>query len=545
MKNLKYIKLFEAFESQKLSKTLGYINKGSRKDFLDDLSKLCNSLDFPMSKLNDDFFVYLPFKKALNLMAQKSDIPCDATSEGQFPEHGIEGETCQGGKLKRKWGARTREVVCPKCGGSGVKPQKPEIKWIKFWFSTDGEYVESSSVDGVIRLNKWKSGVRSELTNGLNLEEVGVVTRGELKTGDIFKVKLGGSRDWTVCIAFLDENGRLFALQNERGGDTPHGDSWRGMGMEYSWILYGGEYNGEIILLKEKDKEVVVQEEPDPYTWNSKLEIGRYRIETKSSADLETELKDAHFALCLDFDKMKKSGYQPKSKIGRTREESREGALALQNPEEIKKANLQRYLDEVAKKLNIAGISDVRDILPKMLGGRWSFWYFFTERGFSDVNSIISRLFDISKTEGKSEGDIKYEFERINRTLRGTYEDNLRRNSLFQRHMEAITSQAKKRENSYPIEIIDLISQLSRAINEKYLEKIETLEDLELQWAKIKGLYTIIRGERFNLTQLRYLRDRIEYEDTSRSYDRLTDDYIKPEEVIGGLKKVISIVKRY
>ena len=111
MKNLKYIKLFEAFESQKLSKTLGFINKSSRTSFIDDLKKLCNRLDFPISKLNDDFFLYLPFKKALNLVAQKSDTPCDATSEGQFPEHGIEDEVCQGGKMKRKWGERVREVA--------------------------------------------------------------------------------------------------------------------------------------------------------------------------------------------------------------------------------------------------------------------------------------------------------------------------------------------------------------------------------------------------------------------------------------------------
>jgi hypothetical protein len=542
MKNLKYIKLFEAFESQKLSKTLGFINKDSRAYFIDDLKKLCSRLDFPISKLNDDFFLYLPFKKALNLVAQKSDTPCDATSQGQFPEHGIEGETCQGGKMKRMWGARVREVTCPKCQGTGIKPEKPEIKWIKFWFSAEGEYVESSSVDGSIRSNRYKDGKKKDTINSEEFEEVGVSSLDELQTGDYFKIKLATSRDYTTCVAFR-EGRKLYALQNDRSGDSPDGD-WHQYKMTYSWILEPNQYSGNPILLKKKVDSEQVEEEPDPYTWNRKLEIGRYGIDTKES-DLEKELKDAHFALCLDFDKMKKSGYKPKSATSGAREESREGALALEKPEEIKKANLQRYLDGVANKLKIEGISDVKNILPRILGGRWSFWYFSQERGMSEVSSIISRLFTIAKEEDKSPENLEYEFRRINSTLRDTYQNNVKRNALYSQHMDAIRKEATKEGNSDPIEIIDLIEQLSKAINEKYLEKIETLEDLELQWIKIKGLIELIRGERFGLRALRYLSDRIGYEDTSRSYTRLTTDYIRPDEVIEGLEKVISIVKRY
>jgi hypothetical protein len=41
MKKLKYIKLFEAFESIKLTKTLGYIDTKSRNKFIDYLKRLC------------------------------------------------------------------------------------------------------------------------------------------------------------------------------------------------------------------------------------------------------------------------------------------------------------------------------------------------------------------------------------------------------------------------------------------------------------------------------------------------------------------------
>ena len=104
MKELKYLKLYEAFESIKLSKTLGFINKDAKKSFLNQLKQLADKIDLPYSKYSDDYFQYLPFKKALDLNMTVEDQPCDATSRAEFPEHAVEGESCQGGRLKRKWG---------------------------------------------------------------------------------------------------------------------------------------------------------------------------------------------------------------------------------------------------------------------------------------------------------------------------------------------------------------------------------------------------------------------------------------------------------
>ena len=60
---MKYIKLYEAFESDKLSKTIGFIKeKEDRKRFLEDIKKVCNQIDYPYSKLTDDNFQYLPYK---------------------------------------------------------------------------------------------------------------------------------------------------------------------------------------------------------------------------------------------------------------------------------------------------------------------------------------------------------------------------------------------------------------------------------------------------------------------------------------------------
>ena len=65
MKNLQYLKLFEAFESETLTKVFNYVNKNQKGQFKDILEEFCGKLGFPMSKLSDDLFQYLSFNKAL------------------------------------------------------------------------------------------------------------------------------------------------------------------------------------------------------------------------------------------------------------------------------------------------------------------------------------------------------------------------------------------------------------------------------------------------------------------------------------------------
>ena len=103
MKQLKHIKLFEAFESVKLGKTLSFINSSAKSTFIDSLKRIAKNYDFPISKFNDDMFQYLPFKSALR---KNVDPPKPTEREVCKRESDwIPGEFCQGGRVKRTWGA--------------------------------------------------------------------------------------------------------------------------------------------------------------------------------------------------------------------------------------------------------------------------------------------------------------------------------------------------------------------------------------------------------------------------------------------------------
>jgi hypothetical protein len=151
MKDLKYIQLFEAFESSKLSKTLKFINKEYRSRFLQDIKSICSSKNFPLSEISDDLFEYLPYRKALSLHKDPVQKKCSATSESEFSSDvALPGEKCEEGKLKRSWGAgRVRVMTCPNCNGTGIEPFREKWKYLKFWFSVDKKYVAKTATNGV------------------------------------------------------------------------------------------------------------------------------------------------------------------------------------------------------------------------------------------------------------------------------------------------------------------------------------------------------------------------------------------------------------
>ena len=189
MKQLKYLKLFEAFESVKLTKTLGYIDTRSREIFIDYLKRLCKKSEFPISQLSDDMFQYLPYSKALKLSVDKEDKPCQQTSKNQFGSHGVEGEKCEKGRIKRMWGSRQRTVECPNCSGTGIQPVKEDIKLVKFWFSKDGSLINTTGCDGSVKdspkMGSFESGevITSNSRDLSKLQSIPHLTKVSLKQG--------------------------------------------------------------------------------------------------------------------------------------------------------------------------------------------------------------------------------------------------------------------------------------------------------------------------------------------------------------------------
>ena len=543
MKNLKYIQIFEAFESKILSKTLGYIETNDRNTFMDRLKKLCKSIDFPLSKMSDEYFEYLPFKSALARAAMTGDEPCEATSKSEFPDYAVAGENCTNGKIKRQWGARTRDVVCPVCGGSGVKPKRSEVKLVKFWFTAEGKYIANTLVDGITRAGRGTGG--SKFSTKLSDYTVGrsISSLSDLRGGEMASMIIG---DDEVIAYIFKEGNRYYAIQNSKSGSTPGSNNWKNYG-RYSWALGASEYSDlKLLTPKVKTKEV---EEVDPYTWNTGIDFGYRGLSANTSADVQSQIKDAHFAIVFDFGKLKKSEFETTQDTRLSREERKEGSKLdpSQSDEEIKKRNIERYVNLLSQKLDIsADIANCNRLITRSLGHKSALYIVLSTNIYSYLGSIID--YYIRFMSADEDRNKKIYADEISEKTNDLFKNGMRRADIASDTIKNLKSRIKgnSKEDSY-LQILDLTQKLSDVIYDNLKNyQINDIEDLEVVAQKISSIRNVLKSDRYGLS--RYFGNVIEYISSGRedrAYSHLTDSYYtNVDEILEKLPRIITIISK-
>lgn len=399
---MKHIKLFEAFESNILSKTLGYLSKDSKKDFMDKISKFCTKIDFPKSKLSDEYFEYLPFNSALKkfISAEDKVEDCKAKSEEIFGGKGIKDDICTGGKLKRIWGKGNRNVECPKCLGTGkvkvgVSDSPEGYELIKFWINdkkdivnvtvTDGKAGKVASINGYFGYGKIYKGSYYPGHFRHNVDDIPHLSKVFIQWRETDPDYLG---------TIYHENGRIYVIHNNtyRSGNNPVDREWRSYG-RFGWNL------GDMDIYKIQ----MCKEEPDDeinYYLYNKLADSNLTPSNKPSSDIG--LDGAQFAIVFDTGKLKKSEYTKRTEIvsGRRKEIKGlvGGKLGLTN-DAIKKQNLDKYIKALATK-NVKGdISDLTSLdtyIFRILGGK-NLIFKMLKGETGDVVKVIEAFFKMLK----------------------------------------------------------------------------------------------------------------------------------------------------
>jgi hypothetical protein len=545
MKNLKYIQIFEAFESKILGKTLAYIKEPNDKSkFFDQIKRLCGKIDYPLSKMSDDYFEYLPFKSAIARAAMTGDEPCEATSASEFRGFEVEGEKCTNGKIKRKWGSRTRDVVCPVCGGSGIKPKKSEIKLLKFWFTAEGKYVTTTLVDGMIRAGRTATGGAfstrfSDYTQGSTVRDLNT-----LRGGEIAKMTIGS--DEVIAYIFKEGN-RYYAIQDKKSGSSPSSNSWKNYG-RYSWALGHGEYTNMSILIpkavKSKD-----EEEVDPYTWNVGCNFSYSNISASPSADVKSQIKDAHFAIIFDFGKLRKSDFITVDTTKEEREESKKGSKLdpEQSDESIKKKNIERYVNLLSQKLDIsADIANCNRLVTRSLGHKSALYIVYGTNIYSYLGNIIDYYIKFMKAD--TDRDKKMYAEEISDRTNDLFKSGMRKADQASETIKNLKARLKSnnKDEKY-FQVLDLTQKLSDTIYDNLKNfQINDIEDLEVVAQKISSIRNILKSDRYGLS--RYFGYVIEYIASGRedrAYSYMTDNYYSDvDEVLEKLPRIITIISK-
>ena len=449
MKKLKYIKLFEAFNSSMISGTLKYIKSSDRDEFLTDLKNLCGIFDYPLSDISDDSFDYLPYNLALNARPDKSKSKCDYESQW------ISGEFCKDGKVNRTWGKGKRVVDCPKCKGTGLIDESVgEI--IIFWFSVDGEYLKTSG-----------SGEKVENKSPIRHEDVL-----ELKTGDKILIKFYPHTEPVDSVIFRDEYNNIFVIQDsQEGGSSSYTNDWKKFG-RYSWCINSRGAYDEIYV-----------------TDVGHSDLYNVRISNKIVRTPFRDPKNAHFALILDLQKLKSKEHRSLSDTKQKRIEGRIGASALKSDKEIRDANLNRYVDELVKKHNIKGdsIGELNKIIYRIMGYSNGLTLLLYGVVLSSISDILEDFYYLKKSEG-IESDENYYLEIIEGKLPKYYKESNRYSSNVNSNMKKLEKECETRGEKY-IKFYKLWVECSNLLFNKIKEyDIESISDVDVLIQQLKGL---------------------------------------------------------
>ena len=565
MKNLKYLILFEKFKSSKLSKTLSYIKDD--QNFLKTVKKIAHAYDFPISELSDEMFDYMPFKSALKVNKEIDLTPkkCDGKSEW------IEGENCTDGKVKRTWGKGFRLVNCSKCGGSGIlKPKTGGDPWcIKFWFNSEGKLVTMTSVDGTISDNilteEYPSKVNfSKYDEGDESYRPSSLLDSSLKTGDpVIMAKDGINIKGYI---FRDRSrGRIYFISDDlqTSGTAPSSsnDDWKKYGNK-AWSL-GSSDHGYItkLIKKEEYKEEDKEDNPaviSPYRWNYRVDVdGHGRVSMNKNREVKSLLADAHFAIILYLDNFKTGEYKKNRATKSEREESRVGAAKLVSDDDIKRQNIERYIDQLVGKFDISvDISGVTKVIPRLLGTKNCLYWICAEKNTSDLNNIISNVYKFMKSSDEDKKDI---IQSIQYDLRRAYKNNMQYSKDVENNKNEILKKLNdptdlrrndiSEETSHKLkEIIIELDKLSDMIYKKILSsKTDTIEDMEIIYSRLFNIRTMMRRERYATRKLSNFIEYLFSSNSRNSWSYLSNYNIGDEyadDILHDIKIISNIVER-
>jgi hypothetical protein len=552
---LKYLKLFEAFESIKLSKTLGYIDVQSRDRFLGIIKDICREYDFPFSKLNDDMFQYLSYKKALNVNKKLEDSPCKATSKSEFSGAGIEGEKCEGGRIKRMWGSRQRIVDCPHCGGSGIEPKTNSLDILKFWFSKDGEFITMSGVDGT-SVNKGHGKFGSEsfsrnIGDYILGEEITTRNRNklyELPHGTVVYLWANGNSTPVISYLYKQGNSDIFCLQDSYDGGSPYEDTSKIA--RFSWNVSGGDFQKiQVLEKRNKGEEDSEEEESNPFDFNHSVSKSWHGFSVNKRVNLEQEIKNANFALVFDFDKFKSSEFKKGSDISKERKERIAGSKLVVKDEDIRRANIDRYMKQIAENSDIiADVSNVKLVTNRIIGGQFSLFIIASRSSFeNNLTRIINRYLEVMRNkESVDKHTLEYILNNLKDLIKNQYDTATNDVNNIRKTLEYCKKELVK-DNKVD-EYGDLISDLeeiSKQITKKLMElPFDCISDLEVAKSKINTIRNIFQSDTYNLNNLRYFLDNVLSGREKRSYESLTNEYRLTGDDLEKTKKGLLIAKR-
>jgi hypothetical protein len=500
--NLKYLKLYEAFNSSKLSKTLAYLKSESKGNFLDLIKDIGKLYNIPISEISDSDFEYLSYKKAFNLFKDSENIP----------------------------------------------------NLIKFWFSSDGKFIKSSYCDAVSSVSFSRKLSDYDIVMDLDLNDLAKLEEGA-------KILLTCSKGTAVSYLFKPKGDRYkyYLLQDELDGSCPNNNFYLSIAKK-SWCIDNrGDYRSMKLLepkfveksdnflnydfvIKRYAKDRygrIVEVQPSNPDWKT----GEPKVTLTKIISSDESLKDANFALVLDLDSFRSKSHTNLTELTSKREEQKKGAFVT--PDKIKSENIDRYITKI---MGSTVTSEITPIYIKRLVGYDKILfikdYVKLEKKIDKAITKYTKLLETG-TKRNATDVIKY--------LKKHCIESLNANKNYVSNMSDIRTKLKQDGNTKSLEILDTLEELSGLIYKKLnIDKIENVYDLEVLLGRISTINSLFTSKRngIDIIARYFLKNCMNSSSslvTSYSYRTIAEERFLPDINVfrAGVARIKEIVSRW
>ena len=491
---MKYIKLFEKFNSNTLSKLYKFlkknVNERELKSFKMDLNEIAESFKIPLDKISESDIKYLSRRKALLL--------------------------------------RNENKVDNKTG----------IWAIKFWFNSDGGYIgKSGTGNTIIDTDSIKEeSIRTKFSD----EQLDYIRKSRdddfPKTGDLILVdKISSLKDGDDVIALLSsgqfnnaditygkickKNDSYYVVHN-----NPHANGSKPSdppsGFRYGWIISNNGYelsshshlskvikstNELAYVDSEVDSKVDSVTKLKPFDYNLMLDNDEYGDlilkEWYYDRDKMKIENDADFAVILYVDDILKRGLKSLEDTREERIDNRKGATALMSDEEFKDLNLKKYMTELIKNIGITQESiELKDLQKPIsiimcINRSESYPLFSIFSGnYHNITHLKDLIYSVVRDiDSDNTSSHRYDY------LMGEW-INIRKGSLYKtRKVKLSMNLLKEMDELKPL--YDTLIRLNKKFGKYILEReINRGEDLVKIYFKIRSVYEVLNDSEFSLS---------------------------------------------
>lgn len=473
MKTLKYLKLFEAFESEALSKVLKYIKRKidskNYEKFLSSLRELfLSNYDIQLSKISDNSIKYLPAKVALKVQTE--------------------------GQIMNPFG----------------------VYALKFWFSLTKGYLGITAVgitDGEESYGLFSKKEIDHLKNeGLETGVLIPITDyGKLKHGDsvvaVFNDYENRISGLSLARIFI-EGDNLFAIQNVSDGGRPsNSSSWRNWGL-YSWNL-GPQHGRTSDDFTDHHKLHKYEPSDEPlhsiisnvlYSESFIDKKGYITSEYSKRSDEYIDFSDlivADFAVVVYLDEIVID--EPVSDIKKIRTKEKEGATALLSNEEIKELNYQRYFNRMIEMHGLtknsveSDLKNLQNMVKNLVAGELIVFGFYSDDPeIGLINKITDDIRNLIDEEDK-----EYYLNQLSNRYESGKKIAEKYKKVYIRTFQRVKDSSDKKTLVFFNNLFEISKLIYTKIKDSEVESIGDLMILKRKLISIREFFLEVQGTYF------------------------------------------------